>query len=196
METETAFIVPRGDPGLPALRLEMTDIYAAEQRIPEIAIVNQHKAPEMLALFNQAYLALTKMVAGLEMEMGSADRAAKKRRSVIVLDLADDILKNKGLSSSKDLRDAVVDADIMYAELQTRLETITAAREILRGKMKAIEMAYTSVKKILGDRPQLGGSHTASYTPSDPEQKTPVGSTVRYTPISHKAKSGFGGADI
>ena len=197
METQTSFIIPAGDPGLPALRLEMTEIFYAEQRIAEVAFVNEHKAPELLSTFNQAYLSLVKMRALLEMEAGAAQSHLNRRRSEVILEVATEVLKKKGLATSKDLREAVVDGDIQYQELQGRLQAIEVHLEWIKGKTKGIEMAYTSVKKILGDRPRLGGSTTSGYTSPDHKQETPVGGTIQskviYTPTDRKP-SGFGGA--
>jgi len=181
METETAFIVPRGDPGLAPLRLDMELVHYAESRIPEVAFVNAFKAPELLAVFNKAYLDLTKIVASLEVEMGAAELQANMRRSEVVLDVAPEVLSKRGLKTSEDLRTAVVDSDVKYIEYTRRLQTITAYRELMRGKMKSLEWAYNSVKKILGDRPQLGNN---PYQVHDGDQSTQVG--------ENETKRGFG----
>jgi hypothetical protein len=170
MENESFIIVPRGNPGLKALQLNMQDVTVAEQRIGEIAYMTSQKAPELLSVFNRAFLELTRMLAWLEMESGSASRHVNLRRSELLLDIAPRVLADRGLATSKDLRDAVVDSDVQYQECLERQGTIKAYQELLKGKSKALEMAYTSVKKILGERPMGGGG---GYNPNvhTPEQR-------------------------
>jgi len=88
----------------------------------------------------------------------------------LLLDIAPRVLADRGLATSKDLRDAVVDSDVQYQECLERQGTIKAYQELLKGKSKALEMAYTSVKKILGERPMGGGG---GYNPNvhTPEQR-------------------------
>ena len=71
---ETLFLVPRGNPGLTPLQLNMQTIIDAEHRVGEVAIMTPEKAPEMLATFNRAYLDLTRMLSYLELEANSAAR--------------------------------------------------------------------------------------------------------------------------
>ena len=96
----------------------------------------------------------------------SAARHVNLRRSLLLLDIAPKTLADKHLATSKDLRDAVVDADHEYQELLERQGTIKAFQTLLEGKKKGIEMAYTSVKKILGDRPLGGRWTTPVHTPA------------------------------
>lgn len=163
---ETLFLVPRGNPGLTPLQLNMQTIIDAEHRVGEVAIMTPEKAPEMLATFNRAYLDLTRMLSYLELEANSAARHVNLRRSLLLLDIAPKTLADKHLATSKDLRDAVVDADHEYQELLERQGTIKAFQTLLEGKKKGIEMAYTSVKKILGDRPLGGRWTTPVHTPA------------------------------
>ncbi len=123
----------------------------------EISAVTPAKAPELLATFNVAYMDLSKMVTLLDTEVVWAKRTADKIKSVVILDRAPVILMQKGLVNAKnpagsaDLRDAVLLADEEYLKATDTLNTIETFRELLKGKLKGIEMAYTSVKKILGE---------------------------------------------
>jgi hypothetical protein len=192
METQTLLVVPRGDPSLGTLNLEMEFVYWAENRISEVATVNPHKAPELLAVFNKAWSELGKLRTKLKMELGTAQQQVNLRRGQVLLDEADGVLKGKGLATSKDLREAVVEVDSKFQELSARLHTLQVYEEWLEVKSKSLEMAYTSVKKILGERPGLGGGSTA-YPHHNGNQSTPAGGNENSIPSGPK---GFGGAKI
>lgn len=157
MSSSVELVVPRGTPGMEPLRLDTTNIQRAESRIHEVAIVSATKAPELLAFFNMAYLDGTRIVAMLELELNNARRYCNGVRSVVMLDRAPTILKGKGLATDKnpggsaDLRQAVLDGDVEYQQALEREQQIEALLEMVKGKIKSFEMAYTSVKKILGE---------------------------------------------
>lgn len=131
--------------------IDLKAVHFIESRIREVATVNPHTAPELLMIFNQGYLELHRMVTMLSYEHLKAMDAANRVRSVLLLDTVPDLLKKKGLSSSKDLRDAIIDGDMGYQVAKDRVDQLEAVIELLKGKLKAIEWAYTSVKKILSE---------------------------------------------
>ncbi len=171
METQTSIIIPRGNPGLEPAVLNLGHVVEAEARIHEIAFLTPSKAPELLALFNNAYLDLMKMLAFLGMELAAAKRHVSLRRSEVLLDISDEMLKKKNLTSSQDLRAACVDADTEYQRLLERQQTIRAYEELLHGRAKSLEMAYTSTKKVLGERTPMSWSpKTEPTTPVEDQQ--------------------------
>jgi hypothetical protein len=105
----------------------------------------------------------------------SADREATRRKSIVVLEEAPAKLKVLGLASARspggsaDQREAVLGLDQEFQDALERVAMIDAVIKLLNGKLKAFEMAYTSVKKILGEgafdyssNPNLsGGTGTA-----------------------------------
>lgn len=136
--------------------LPMRSIWAAEQRCQEVAFVNAQKAPELLATFNVGYLEVKEALTKLRLFLVDAEKTANLRRSVIILDEAPRILKEKGLTrpsnpgGSEDLRQAVIDADPEHQRLLDRVHIIEAMIELLEGKAEGLVNAFTSVKKILG----------------------------------------------
>ena len=139
------------------IELNMNKVYATERRIPEIAFITPHKAPELLARFNEAFLDLVKYIPMVKYEHIQAKREANKRRSIVLLDLVPEILKTKGLTNAKspagseDLRRAILETDEEYERLSRQCEKIEAIIELLEGKLKALEWAYTATKKIVGE---------------------------------------------
>lgn len=150
-----SLVVPSGE-GRKPLLFPLQKIYEAESRIPEVATVNAGKAPELLATFNIAYLHVKDMIVRLRLCLDDAKKASNMRKSIVVLDIAPGVLKNKGLtrpsspSGSEDQREAVLNGDVEYLKCQDRVSCIEAMIELMESKKTGVEMAYTSVKKILG----------------------------------------------
>lgn len=145
-----------------SISLPLADIYAAESRIREIAIVNAQKAPELLATFNIAYLNLNDFLRQIELFLHQAKKAVNGRKSVVLLDivpkfLSDRNLTGKSKSGSEDLRQAVLDQDQEYLTLSDNVAQVEAVLKLMEEKRKAFEMAFTSVKKILGQDNNYAG---------------------------------------
>lgn len=153
----TTILVPRALSGLSPIALNLGELDTAERRIAEVATVTPLKAPELLATFNMAFLEASRYIALLEQEYVQAKRQADRIRSVVLLDKVPQILAAKGLASAKspagseDLRKAVLDGDEEYGQALDRVNVIECYVELLKGKQKGLEMAYTSVKKMLGE---------------------------------------------
>ena len=171
----TQMIIAPTDPSGSTISLDLGPIYRAEARVAEVQAVTLAKAPELLSVFNKAYLDLSKMIRYLEGEYLRALRIAKKRRSVIILDEAREILVAKGLATTRspggsaDLREALLDGDDEYQLLQERAETIQVYRELLNDKRKGIEMAYHSVKRIISQEGAYRNVHLNGTMPQGEE---------------------------
>lgn len=155
--SEKILVVPRGIPGLAPLQMDMEAVYKAEKRIPEVAFVTPQKAPELLATFIDAYILLNKYVVALDFERSQAERSAAKIRAAIMLDKIPGILAERGLATSRsplgseDVRQAILDTDPEYSSALDKIDALHAGVELIKGKLKSVEMAYTSVKKIIGE---------------------------------------------
>lgn len=151
-------VVPEGGPNLPQISIDLRSIKQAEVRISEIAIVNGLTAPELMATFNKAYLQVTEAIARVTLQYNRTEKEVERRRAVIILDLAKDILTKKGLTNPKsptgndDLREAVVNIDEEYIQLIDKLDYLKALMVLLEGKKRAFEQAFTGVRKLLDNR--------------------------------------------
>jgi hypothetical protein len=143
----TLAIVPTGETAL--MKLEMRKVLLAESRADEVAIVTPAKAPELMATFNRGYLDASNLFAKAKLEQARAEDSVNQIRAEILIDKVPALLKEKGLSTSADIRQALVEADPEYQEARERLARLDAMVEYLKGKMKFLENAYTSVKKIM-----------------------------------------------
>jgi hypothetical protein len=191
-----SLIVPMG---AKTVLLAMDPIYDAERRVQEVATVNSHKAPELLSVFNTAYFTLNDHLTKLDLALVEARKAANLRRSVVILDLVPQILKQKGLSSarspggSEDQRKAILDADEPYLVLMDTVAQLEAMHELLDGKRKGFEWAFTSVKKIIGGEPSWkdnGLNRNPNLSAGSTAERVQPGQVVT------GARAGFGGANV
>jgi len=154
METQI-ISVPRTDPANPLI-LDTTTIVYAQQRLPEVAYSNQARAPELMALFNMAYLDTTRCLAKLEYELIQTKTKANSVRAILLLDRLPAMLQAKGLATtrsplgSEDIRQAFLDSDPEYLQALELVNQTQCYIAALEGQKRAFENAYNAVKKMLG----------------------------------------------
>lgn len=144
-----ALTCPRGAANGPPLQIDLASVLETEARLAEVAFLTPGKAPELLSTFNTAWLTIHNLVSLLTHELGVADREATRRRSTVLLDEAPGIIQARGLNSSQDVREAIVQSDPEFQQVQERMAQIKAVKEYLVGKGKAFENAFTSIKRLL-----------------------------------------------
>lgn len=154
MAEDTSLVVPAvPDTNLGPWSVDARIVLLAEQRLGEVAYVNQATAPELAACFNKGANECGKILAKATHALNQAMRAADRRAAVVALDHAMDILTKKGLTSTKSptgsdaLRKAVVDTDEQYQAIMDRVDQLEAMQRLLSTKMKALERAFWQVRK-------------------------------------------------
>lgn len=158
-------VVPRGTPDLAPLKFDLTEINHAEKRKSELSYINKETAPDLMQVFNRAYCEVLRMMAQISFEFGQAMKFANKRRSIVILDIAPELLHRKGLSTAKspagseDLRRAVLEQDDEYLQLMDKTQSLKAFHEYLKSKSKGFEMAYYTAKKIFDVSNGTLGNH-------------------------------------
>jgi hypothetical protein len=148
MQEETNYLVPTGD-GASKIAIDLVEIVKAEQRLQDVAIVNQHTAPELLSTFNNTWLKLNRSVTQLTFQKNKADNCYKNAQANAKLECTEGKLAELGHSkASADLRAAFVQKDLQVQATKDRLDEISYVLEVLRGKMEAFYNAYSSVKRL------------------------------------------------
>ncbi len=179
--------IPRGTPNLAPLEFELGELLKTEDRKKEIAYVNKDTAPELLMVFNEGYCSVKRMMNQVNLEYINSKKFADQRRAIVILDVVPEVLKSKGLATSRspggseDLRKAVLDLDEEYATLMNIVAVLETAYEFLNIKAKGFEMAYHSVKKIydpsssLGHISSLSGGIRETLQAGDIERESIIG---------------------
>lgn len=159
MESANSIRVPRGLAGLDPLVLDMDEIRKAEIRLPEVALTNALRAPELLATFNSSYLVAARYANQLEYELGAAQRRLSEARAIFLIDKLPGLLAEKGLATarsplgSEDIRQAFLDRDPEYKQIQEVIATIETYKTMMDIYKRGFENAYNSVKKLIGNAP-------------------------------------------
>jgi hypothetical protein len=150
-----ALVFPSGN-GLDApIALDLRSVFKAEARLIELHHVTRMTAGELLHCFIEAWRDARTAQARARKQLVVSKRKLKEVKAEIVLDRALDVLKAKGListrspSGSEDLRESVVVRDPAYQRASETMEQIEAAVEFLEIKAEVFKMAYFSVNKLI-----------------------------------------------
>lgn len=136
------------------LDVDLREVYAAETRTSELAAVNRQRAPELSSALGRGHGFAAEAYVRLSHYVNLAGNALKKREAVIILDEAQQVLIEKGLTTSRspggsaDFRAAVVAADSQYGALQDLLEQLKAVRGLVSVKMDSLQKSYYGVMAV------------------------------------------------
>lgn len=145
------YVVPRGNGEGEPIVVDVTAIVKSEARLGDVAFVNGHTAPELLATFNDSWLKLSDSATMLTYERNQAENCWKRFKAEALLDVTPAKLKVRGHEKpSQDLREALMELDPRVIRAKDRLDEIRAVLDYLNGKAGAFLNAYNSVKKIVG----------------------------------------------
>lgn len=131
------------------LKFAMSNISAAETRVPEIAFVTPQKGPELMALFSLALRDLSGHIAQLHYHSAVAAKQKRQRRAVVVTEVIPSKLAEKKLSNNDTNREAVVELDPEYSAISDVEIEIEAAFVFVREKLRSMESNLNAVKKSL-----------------------------------------------
>lgn len=155
---------PRGDSIY--IKYDMKRVFEAENRIEEISFISNSKAPELLTKFSLAMKDLGEHLADLGYRESVAKRKMRERRAVVVMEVIPAKLAEKKLSNNDTNREAVIELDPEYSAATDVLNQIEASFVLIREKLRGIESAINSTKKVLDTLP-------APWTPN-PNLSTPL----------------------
>jgi hypothetical protein len=153
-QPSTKILIKRPTPGLAPLEFDLTLAYRGEQALKELASANSGNAMYLSGIFGLAYSSLGRIYGDLHREVAEATIASRKRRAVIILDMATEIAKSKGLSSaraptgSEDIREAICYADDEYTAIETYRASLEGLKELVYIKLNSMRLAFDAVKSI------------------------------------------------
>lgn len=175
-EADKAIVCPRANSTASAIVIDLKRIVEAEARIIEVQAFTPTKAGELCTAFTISWRDLHHNICALEAEKIAAQKVVDRRTAVITLEEMPKILKEKGVASNKETREAVLALDVELQAAQDVVDQITAIIELLKGKQKAFEWAFTTVKKIMGTSEAynyLGGADTVTNLDGSRPESSP-----------------------
>jgi hypothetical protein len=180
--TATSITCPKLD-GLDPITIHLDKLAKNEIRVAEVAIVNSSTAPELLAFFNQSWSEVNDLLSVVRYQKRMAETRLKNIKNQKLLDEVPGIIKERKLSSSKDIRDAILESYPECQELQEKIHQFECVVSILETKSEKFVNAFTSVKKLYGS----GNSLPIRFVPSGDSGDKTVEETANI-----RNRSGFG----
>lgn len=179
--------VSRPDGTTGVYEMDLTDAYYAASRIEDMSRVNPHTAPELMCVLVRGYDILSNFLGNLELHLRRAEGAVEKIKARLLIDEIPALVKAKELSNSKDIRDALIEGNEEYQAAQDRVNQIKAMVKLLDGKRQALNMAHSSIKRMIGDTnfSMLGkamntGDYISDYKTAGTVQDDPMFGTPKY----------------
>ena len=170
---------PRGDSIV--IRYDMRRVFEAEARIEEISFISNTKAPELLTKFSLAMKDLGEHLADLGYRESVAKRKMRERRAVVVMEVIPAKLAEKKLSNNDTNREAVIDLDPEYSASTDVLNQIESSFILIREKLRGIESAINSTKKVLDTLPTVFTPNPSLVTPLYAPYQQPVNPPPSWT---------------
>lgn len=167
--TRENLTIPNPDPkGEMYIKYDMRRVFEAEARIEEISFVSSTKAPELLTKFSLAMKDLGEHLADLGYRESVAKRKMRERRAVVVMEVIPSKLAEKKLSNNDTNREAVIELDPEYSAATDVLNQIEASFVLVREKLRGIESAINSTKKVLDTLPSWTPNINLPVQPNQP----------------------------
>lgn len=156
IETDASevLIIPRL--GNTPILLQLKKTKEAVERISDVAVLNPSILPGLLATLLTGLSELNKAMSIIGLEIVNAEHKANRRKATLILDEMPRILLEKGIKSSEDVRNAILDLDYEYSQLREQKDMLEAVFENLKIKSKNIEHALYSCKTITQYRTNIG----------------------------------------
>ncbi len=145
MESAIATIT---DPTGNVLAINLSEVYELEARKDEIPTVTKQRSPELMRAMERGYSICGQYLAKVVAAVNRIDYALDRRKAVVMLDIAPDIIKLKGAGNNAEARSAIVDLDEECQNLQEQLLQAKALQELLKVKVKGFEMSFSAIKRV------------------------------------------------
>jgi hypothetical protein len=135
---------------IPELKLEMSKVVEAEQRILEAKMVNPLTYVDLESCFNESYRDLKRHLSSVGYQHDLADKALNVAKSNMLLDTYPEYLEKNDFKKSQDngdLRMAFFMRDPDYLAALDRTNQLKALQSNLDGKIKVMENVCRYMRK-------------------------------------------------
>jgi hypothetical protein len=134
--------------GLPAVRLNISRLQEAEQRLHEAQHVNPSTYTNLEHCFNEAYRELKGHLATVGYQVVKADNEYEKSKSIVLLDRYQEYMKDKpSRLDTAEFRKAYISQDKDVQEAKDRLDSLKALEIFLDGRVKVMENVCRYMRK-------------------------------------------------
>ena len=142
----TQFMIPSC--GLrPEVHLDMSLIYQGEHRLVEARTVNPAIYGDLEILFTQGDAQARKLYSIVGYELAMAKKMLRAIKSEIILDDWQDYKKEHKLTENATNRDAFLERNSKFVEIQDHIDMLTALETLLEGKTRIFKEVRTYMRK-------------------------------------------------
>lgn len=176
---------------LPALKLELGPIIAAEHRINDIGFASKDQAKGLYSTFMGAYIHASKLHAMVKLHVAKGAIESRKRRSIVLIDIIPGKAKEKGLGTARsptgaeDVREAFFYADEEFVSIENSRAHLEAAEQFMFGKMMAFRSAAEACCAMLSpdERPRFNNTEVVGgFHGVDPDGRMVEQGAAQHTP--------------
>lgn len=163
--------------------VDLGPILELDARKQEIAGVSRVTGPELMRAMEDGFTTAGKLHASALLEQTKVQGMLDRRRAEVSLDIAPEVLKQKGLLTSRapagteEQRESILALDVPMNKLKESMAHLEAVTNLLKVHMRGFEMAFTAVKKAIDHQMQQG-----MFTPEQTETLIRRGSTGQPPP--------------
>ncbi len=141
--------------------IDMDKISFLEARKNEIPNVTKTTAAELMRAMEEGYSIAGKIQSMVLLELNRATGAKERRAAEVMLDIAPQILREKGLTKpgspggNENQRAAVLAKDDIHNQMKDIVDQLDAFCVLMKIRMRGFEMAFSSVKRAVDTQFQL-----------------------------------------
>jgi hypothetical protein len=148
LEKDT-LILPRGrEQGFGPLVLNMKKVNEVFTKIPELQRATPITLGDLLVAFLLGMAELSRYIASVEMEVKDAKRELEKYRAIALLEKVEQVLADKKIKSTADMREAALALDPAIQTASEKFDMLTAMSNFLYHKYSELLNSYHAAKKI------------------------------------------------
>jgi hypothetical protein len=151
--------------------VDLTLVHLAEARREELVAASGRSLLELANAFDDGYDSACKLHSKVIYESEMATIASRKRRAVLLRDEFPDIIKKRGLGSTKspvgaaDIRDSLMYEDAEFVSLEQYRAALECIKELLFGKMLSMQRMCKRAEVLL----QRRDAHSNGLGEHDPD---------------------------
>jgi hypothetical protein len=138
--------IPQFGP-LSEMVLDISNIQEGERRLVEAKTVNVSTFSELSYCFNESYRECRKHMSVIGYQIAMTEKEINKVKSRYLLDEYQEMIKEKKIKDSTDIRESYLVTKEDYATAIDRLALLKATESFIEGKIKVFENVCSYMKK-------------------------------------------------
>lgn len=159
-------IVPRLGAASPIL-LELKATKTAEERLSDISVINSAIAPGLVSDFTKGLSELNKALGVIDYELIKIKDALRRKKAYLLVDYIPKFILDRKMKDTDKQREAILDLDNEYLELQTLEETYEGVKTNLKGRFESLKHALFGLNTLTKFKQESSFGSSDDYSDAD-----------------------------